>query len=144
MEMVEFQGEKNPTVSQKNMFHEFQPSGKDIISTAPVPTPPPHKVNGKVNRNVIMPFLTWMFLPGVQKHSRKVRQWFLSDGTKCNGDGFLSSLLCVLKDKRERDICSCIYACAHICMHRPLSTFPFQDLCLDIVLFLGNYGALSS
>lgn len=116
MEMVEFQGEKNPTVSQKKcMFHEFEPSGKDIFSTAPVPTPPSHKVNAKVNRNVIMHFLAWMFLPAVQKHSQKVRQWFLNDGTRCNGDGFLSSLLCILEDKREGGICRSICLCT--CMY---------------------------
>lgn len=98
------------------MFHEFLPSGKDIFSTAPVPTPPPHKMDGKVNRNVIMHFLAWMFLPDKQKHSHKVRQWFLSDGTRCNGDGFLSSLLCILKDKREGGIWSCVPVHTYVCI----------------------------
>lgn len=101
MEMVAFQGKSPHRFSKKPMFHEFQPLGKDIFSTAPVPTPPPHKVNGKVNRNAIMHFLAWMFLPDTEKHSHKVKQCFLSGGNRCDGDGFLSSLLCILTDKRE-------------------------------------------
>lgn len=132
------------------MFHEFQPSGRDIFSTAPVPTPPPHKVNGKVNRNVIMHFLAWMFLPDIQKHSHKVRQWFSSDGTRCDGHGFLSSLLCILKDKGEGGIWSCVpvhtYICIDLYLLCPSSTcnytLPYSWEIMQPFLVENNYTAM--
>ena len=112
MEMIEFQGEKTPLFLKKIRFMSFSPQGRTYFQLLLFLPLPLIKVNGKVNRNVIMHFLAWMFLPDVEKHSHKVR--FLSDGTRCNGDGFLSSLLCTLKDKREGGTCRYICLCTHM------------------------------